>query len=477
MFGEDGANSSADERGAGAARDTVRSTILELVASNGEAVADDPRRVEAFLRDLCGEHPAEISVAVAALRAGVAAELKMGGASGTQPLSLVLPRLTARLHQDLGIDESLSRWAVGTWALALHRASEALVNSLDFPPEGTGPIAPRPERLMMPRQGQAGESTTWPGGEETASATAGTGTHHEDATDRGIAASGGASAATSLLAGLKRLRTWRSRLVAASLLVIVVAGTVSYFTGGGSSGTHRGAPAPAATSPPPVGSKASSVAEAFSVPPLGTYRYETSVANGNNSETAPASPGTNISTAEVVRVGNQIGVAWTGFGNSTVQSNLYDMSTKSIVETSLELLDSSGSATSSACVWSPPIVEYEEPLTPGRTWSASSSCSLSVSGAQGEIQFTQTANVARDERVRVPLGTFEAVLVDVTQTTTVTPAEGSATSDSETDAIAIDPSTGIPISEALYDQQTGQTVTAKLEGFTPLASGSSSGAP
>ena len=66
--------------------------------------------------------------------------------------------------------------------------------------------------------------------------------------------------------------------------------------------------------------------------------------------------------------------------------------------------------------------------------------------------------------------TAEAVLVDLTQTTTVTQAGAAPKSDHETDAIALDPSTGVPMSEALYDQPSAQTVLAKLEGFTPLSS-------
>lgn len=477
MCGEDVASGSPGGAGASSARDVVRSTIVDLVASEGDAVADDPRRAEAFLRDLCGDHPAEISVTVAALRAGVPAELRQAGSARSQPAPLVLPRLAARLHQDLGIDESLARWAVGTWALALHSASEALVASLDLPPEGPGAPAQQTESAAMaPAGGLKGRNATWPGDEETASVPAGPGTPDEVVTGQvPTSAASGSSAASPLVVGLKRLRTWRSRVIALSVAVIVVAGVVSYFTGAGSSRTHGAASSGGTTSPVPIGSKASAVADSFSVPPLGTYRYATSVVNGRYPGPAPASPGANISTAEVIRVGNQIGVAWTGFGNSLVQSNLYDMGPKSIVETSLEFLDSSGGAASSACVWSPPVVQYEEPLTPGRTWSASSSCSLSVSGTREEIQFSQTTKVARDERVSVPLGTFEAVLVDITQTTTVTPAGGSAKSDNETDAIALDPSTGVPISEALYDQLSGQTVIAKLEGFTPLSSGSSGG--
>lgn len=489
MTGDEVAPGPSGAPGAASARDAVRATIVELLAREGNLLVEDPRRVEAFLRDLCGAHPAEISVAVAALRAGLASELNAGRSTRSQPAALLLPRLAARLHEDLGIDESLARWAVGTWALALHTADAALVKSMDPPAE-------RPRDPYLPgdtaHRGVSGPAqeglSPWPSDEETASialeglelADSQAGSPRRPASGRAGSGRAGEARRGPTMAGmlgtLGTLRTWRARVIAASVLVIVVAGVVSALASEQGSGARRSAP-PGHSAPGssgvPLGQAGSSAKGVFDVPPLGTYRYETTITGGSYPAPATSSSGSNISTAEVIRVGNQIGVAWTGFGNTLVQSDLYTMTPQSIIETSTELLDSSGAAASSACVWSPPIVEYQQPMLPGRSWSQDSSCSLTSSGSSGNIKEVGQTRVVKTERVNVPLGSFEAVLVDINLTTTVTLSGSAPSTDTETDAIALDPSTGVPISEALYDHKTGQTVLAKLQGFTPLSSASS----
>jgi nitrous oxidase accessory protein NosD len=99
----------------------VRQTLSEIINKYGRAVADDPRRMEALLRDHCGQYKKEINVLVGAMKERVAAELM--ASSTAMPEGVLRARLTRRLHDNLGLSEEASRWAVETWAIALGAAS------------------------------------------------------------------------------------------------------------------------------------------------------------------------------------------------------------------------------------------------------------------------------------------------------------------------------------------------------------------
>jgi predicted RNA-binding Zn-ribbon protein involved in translation (DUF1610 family) len=105
-----------------------RQRLTELVGRYGHDVADDPRRCEALLRDMCPQHKREIFVLVSAVKECVPREL-LGSSSGI-PKAVLVSRLTKRLHENLGVAENLARWAVESWALALGIAS---TNDLRFP--------------------------------------------------------------------------------------------------------------------------------------------------------------------------------------------------------------------------------------------------------------------------------------------------------------------------------------------------------
>lgn len=117
--------------------DEPRGKLAELVRRYGRGLCDDPRKAEALLRDVCGEHRREISVLVAALRERVAADL-LGSTDGA-PKPLLLGRLAKRLEDNLGLAAEAARWAVESWALAL-----GVVNADDLRP-------PRPPRVAPPK--------------------------------------------------------------------------------------------------------------------------------------------------------------------------------------------------------------------------------------------------------------------------------------------------------------------------------------
>lgn len=94
-----------------------RQQLYKLIATYGRSLCDDPRRCEALLKDTCGQYRPEIAVLVGALREGVAADLV--ASQNSVPQTVLLARLTKRLHDNLALTEDAAKWAVESWALAL----------------------------------------------------------------------------------------------------------------------------------------------------------------------------------------------------------------------------------------------------------------------------------------------------------------------------------------------------------------------
>jgi formylglycine-generating enzyme len=96
----------------------ARQKLVQLVARFGKDLGEDSRRCEALLRDVCGnQHEREVFVLVAAVKIRATSELA-ADASGV-PVEVLLAKLSARLHNNLGITEDLARWSVESWAVAL----------------------------------------------------------------------------------------------------------------------------------------------------------------------------------------------------------------------------------------------------------------------------------------------------------------------------------------------------------------------
>ena len=109
----------------------VADVLRDIIRAHGRPLADDPRRVEAMLRDLAGEHRREISVLVGAAREGVPAELM--SSRGAVPAAVLEERLARTLQDNLGLSEDAARWAVTTWAAALTGAGTAASSSAVTP--------------------------------------------------------------------------------------------------------------------------------------------------------------------------------------------------------------------------------------------------------------------------------------------------------------------------------------------------------
>lgn len=97
--------------------DIPREKLVEIIRTYGQVLADEPRRIEALLRDLCPQHPREINLIAGAAREKVPADLL--AAAGVQPFGLLAGRLSKRLCDHLSITEKAAQWAVESWALAL----------------------------------------------------------------------------------------------------------------------------------------------------------------------------------------------------------------------------------------------------------------------------------------------------------------------------------------------------------------------
>lgn len=95
---------------------TVASALASLVERFGPELGEDPRRVGALLRDLAGEHRAEIAAVVAAAEEGVPEDLRT---ASPHMYAATLQRLVDNLTQNRALAPAAAEQAVSTWAEAL----------------------------------------------------------------------------------------------------------------------------------------------------------------------------------------------------------------------------------------------------------------------------------------------------------------------------------------------------------------------
>ena len=127
----------------------VRDTLRQLIVRYGHSLCDDPRRCEAMLRDLCGQHKREVFILVSALKQRVAADLF--GGSGGLPAPLLIGRLRQRLVDELALTGEAAYWAVETWALALGVIAGPVIFPAPTPTPASGPQPPpKPAKETQP---------------------------------------------------------------------------------------------------------------------------------------------------------------------------------------------------------------------------------------------------------------------------------------------------------------------------------------
>jgi len=150
--------------------DVPRETLKHIHEQYGDDVCADVRRCEGLLRDLCGEYRREIFVLISALEEGVADDLRTMTAQ--LPLSVVIPRLAAELHETTALSEEAARWAVAVWAEALGLTSSApgAMPVATLPQVAVGTAGFQLSRRWTAHEGEVGAVAFSPDGRQLASA-------------------------------------------------------------------------------------------------------------------------------------------------------------------------------------------------------------------------------------------------------------------------------------------------------------------
>jgi hypothetical protein len=95
-----------------------REKLRQILERNGEALLQDPDRVEGLLRDHCGSYRKEISALVGALNERVPLELKGSWQTAMTPEAM-RARLVQRMEDNRGLAPEVAEWAVDSWSYAL----------------------------------------------------------------------------------------------------------------------------------------------------------------------------------------------------------------------------------------------------------------------------------------------------------------------------------------------------------------------
>ncbi|MCP3974036.1 MAG: toll/interleukin-1 receptor domain-containing protein [bacterium] len=97
-------------------RQVTKEVLRDLLDRYGPELTEDPRRLQALLRDVAGEHRAEVAALLAGAEEGVGPALLQSSQGLTPEL---VERLVRRLQQNRALAEDASRWAVNAWVYAL----------------------------------------------------------------------------------------------------------------------------------------------------------------------------------------------------------------------------------------------------------------------------------------------------------------------------------------------------------------------
>jgi hypothetical protein len=101
----------------------ARKQLVALLASHGQNICTDPRRLRALLDDECPSLKREVNVLIAALEQRIPHEIM--SASHQLPWPLFSARLIQRLVAERAMEEVAARWAVDSWGVGLGRVSES----------------------------------------------------------------------------------------------------------------------------------------------------------------------------------------------------------------------------------------------------------------------------------------------------------------------------------------------------------------
>jgi len=104
-------------------KDLLREQLIRIVQEYGADILKDPKKVNGLLKDFCPEEPrGKIFAITQCLREGIAKELI--DSSKRKTIRIEMSRLIRKIHDNFGLKEDISRWAVESIALALGIVSE-----------------------------------------------------------------------------------------------------------------------------------------------------------------------------------------------------------------------------------------------------------------------------------------------------------------------------------------------------------------
>ena len=95
---------------------SIRDVLKKLIQLYGKGLCKDAQRLEAFLRDYCGEYKRETNVLVLSVRLGITGEMIM---LKDKTVNLCIPRWINRLYDEGGIEKNLGLWAIENWLMVL----------------------------------------------------------------------------------------------------------------------------------------------------------------------------------------------------------------------------------------------------------------------------------------------------------------------------------------------------------------------
>lgn len=101
----------------------VKQKLKDIINAYGVSILNEPKRIEAMLKDYCYENKKEIFLIMSAINENIAQELQNTKHAAAQ-LGIV-NRLIERLCDNLGIAEVNAKWAVESWIYALDLNKEA----------------------------------------------------------------------------------------------------------------------------------------------------------------------------------------------------------------------------------------------------------------------------------------------------------------------------------------------------------------
>ena len=127
----------------------VRERLRELIVAHSTAVCDDPRRLEALIKDYLPAHKRETNLLVGAVKERVLADLLAPALA--IPYGTQRPRLVQRLIDHLGMAANFACWTVDAWAFAVGRISETELAQWEARPHVATQTPPSPP-TTAPRQ-------------------------------------------------------------------------------------------------------------------------------------------------------------------------------------------------------------------------------------------------------------------------------------------------------------------------------------